>query len=906
VTNDVPVATKLNCMRLYPKLLLLVAVPLALAVAAVTLVAVRIYEKVLRHENERIAHSELTRNAEAFTRLIEAQIFDLKLLAGDPMLAAGDKDQMLQRLQHMARLWSRRTEALYIHDSQGNVTGTDGAYFSVRDRDYYPALQRGEVVVSKPFVGATSLRTVVFVFVPLHNPQGQRIGALGGTFLIEDILQRIESLRIGASGYGVLIDDDGAVAGVPGRKGRAFLDAVEVQKDAELAELTKLVRAEEKGAISRVLNGEPVHIYFERIAGTPLRMAVVHKDSEMYAGASRLWVSSLLVLVLSLIATALAVYVMRRKLLGPLDALRAAQQRMGDGDLSARAPILAKDELSDLAKSFNDMAEHLAQSKRELEAELQTRKYIEIQAEERERILQNIMENAPAAIFVKDREGRYLAVNERFCEIANRPRAQIVGIVAESLFGADRALRVRTADEEVMETGKPVIYEETLDVKGVARTFVTVKSALVDSGGTPFAVCGLSTDISEQKRLESELRQAQKLESIGRLAGGIAHDFNNLLTAIFGHVEISAALLKNDPRLLRHMDAVRVSAQRGADLTKQLLAFARKQIVEPKIVSLNTLIIDAEGLLQRLIGENIETVTRLSPTTPNVRIDPGQFTQIVMNLAVNARDAMPGGGKITFETIQLDIDEVYSRNHGAIPPGRYAMLSVTDTGTGLSDSAREHLFEPFFTTKEQGKGTGLGLATVYGIIKQHHGHILVESEKGRGTTFLIFLPATTESGPIKHLPSSRVHLSGTGSILLAEDDELLNQLALEILSGAGYRVVATRDGVQALAAARNAPEPFDLLVTDIVMPGLGGIELARSLRAAKLISRVLFVTGYTEEPALNDSLNDRLCGLLQKPFAPDALLFRVSDLLGRKGPSRQTTEVIPPPAAPSVDGVQAS
>lgn len=891
-------------MRLYPKLLLLVAIPLALAVTAVTLVAARMYEKVLRRENERIALHELTRNSEALARLIDAQIFDLNLLASDPMFASDDKDQMLQRLQSMARLWSRRTEALYINDLEGTVSGTDGAFFSVRDREYFPALQRGEVVISKPLVNNASLRTVILIFVPIHGAQGKRIGALGGAFLIEDILKRIESLRTGSTGFAVLMDNDGAVVGAPGRKGVSLLSATDTLKDASLAELPKAVLADEKGAKVQTLNGEPVHIYFERIHGTPLRMVVIHKDSEMYAGATKLWLSSLVVLVLALLSAVLAVHVMRRKLLGPIDALRAAQQRMGDGDLTARAPVTAQDELADLARSFNQMAEHLAQSKQQLEAELQTRKNIEAQAEERERILQNIMENAPAAIFVKDREGRYLAVNERFCEIAGKARAEIVGVVSESVFASDSAERFRAADDEVMKTGKPVIYEETLEVKGVARTFVTVKSALVDSGGTPFALCGLSTDVSEQKRLESELRQAQKLESIGRLAGGIAHDFNNLLTAIFGHVEISAALLKNDPRLLRHMDAVRVSAQRGADLTKQLLAFARKQIVEPRVVSLNTLIIDAEALLQRLIGENIEVITRLSPTTPNVRIDPGQFTQIVMNLAVNARDAMPGGGRLTFETIQLDIDDVYSRNHGAIPPGRYVMLSVTDTGSGLSDSAREHLFEPFFTTKEKGKGTGLGLATVYGIIKQHHGHILVESERGRGTTFLIFLPATTESGPVKHLPSSRVHLAGSGRILLAEDDELLNQLAHEILTGAGYTVVATRDGVQALAAARQHPEPFDILVTDIVMPGLGGIELARSLRAAKLISRVLFVTGYTEEPALNDTLNDRLCGLLQKPFAPDALLFRVSDLLGRKGPSRPVTEVVPPPEPPWMGGAE--
>jgi len=386
------------------------------------------------------------------------------------------------------------------------------------------------------------------------------------------------------------------------------------------------------------------------------------------------------------------------------------------------------------------------------------------------------------------------------------------------------------------------------------------------------------------------------MEGIGRLAGGIAHDFNNLLTAILGHAEMARTdVAEGDPAQSNIAEITR-AAQRAADLTRQLLAFARRQIIEPKIVDLNSLVLNVDKMLRRLLGEDVELITVPDPSLWRVRIDPGQFEQVLVNLAVNARDAMPGGGRLLIETSNVFLDADFARHHATVQPGPHVLLSVTDTGTGMDQEVLAHIFEPFFTTKEVGKGTGLGLATCYGIVKQNRGSIWVYSEKGIGTTFKIYLPRAeapveTVEAPA-YRPVSEVH--GTETVLLVEDETLVRDLAADALRRHGYQVLTAPSGPEALQIAEQAVHPFNVLVTDVVMPQMGGQQLAEELLATRPDLKVLFISGYTDSSLLRESSVGSSMTLLQKPFTPAQLVQKVRELVdSRRGPAQPSLPLMP-------------
>jgi CheY-like chemotaxis protein/two-component sensor histidine kinase len=373
-------------------------------------------------------------------------------------------------------------------------------------------------------------------------------------------------------------------------------------------------------------------------------------------------------------------------------------------------------------------------------------------------------------------------------------------------------------------------------------------------------------DLSRQKELESQLRQAQKMEAVGRLAGGIAHDFNNLLTAISGYSEFLFAGIE-DPRLKRHAEEIRKAAARAAALTGQLLAFSRRQVLQPRVLDLNAVVSDMDSLLRRLIGEDVELIVMLDPALANVRADPTQIEQVVVNLAVNARDAMPNGGSVTIQTANVEREE-----------GSMVELSLADTGVGMSEEERQQLFDPFFTTKEG--GTGLGLATVYGIVEQSGGTIQVESAPGMGSAFRVLLPRVdaeaddTDPGPVLAAPAA-----GSETILLVEDETVVRHLVAEILETSGYKVLPAGDGPSALELLRRHPEPVDLLVTDVVMPGMSGPEVAQAVTAMRPGTQVLYTSGYTDSQIGHHGVLEPGIAFLQKPFSADDLTRKVRSLL---------------------------
>lgn len=386
-------------------------------------------------------------------------------------------------------------------------------------------------------------------------------------------------------------------------------------------------------------------------------------------------------------------------------------------------------------------------------------------------------------------------------------------------------------------------------------------------------------DITERKHLEERLRQSQKMEAIGRLAGGVAHDFNNILTVINGYAEfILAGLSGNDPRR-EHLAAILNAGERAAELTSQLLAFSRNAIIEPKIIDLNEVVGSVVPMLRRLIGEDVRFVTDLTLDLAKVKIDPGQLEQLLMNLAVNARDAMPRGGLLTIATTTVHLPAGSPTNPGEIPSGHYIQLTVSDTGEGMSEQIKRLIFEPFFTTKGVGKGTGLGLATVYGIVSQAGGTISVESEVGRGTCFRILLPAVQESAHVESIGLTHVAPRGTETILLAEDEDGVRQLARLALEMLGYTVLEAGSGDAAVRTANSHHGPIHLLVTDVVMPDFGGRELVDTIRATQPVVSVLYMSGYTDDAVVRHGIEASTDAFLQKPFTPLSLARKVREVL---------------------------
>jgi PAS domain S-box-containing protein len=484
-----------------------------------------------------------------------------------------------------------------------------------------------------------------------------------------------------------------------------------------------------------------------------------------------------------------------------------------------------------------------------------------------------IAENIRDLIGMLDQQGRYLYASPSYQHVLGYSPATLLGatmfdfVHPDDLAGA-RELWARAAANETIQATL-----RTRHADGSWR-WLEIAGTVIVRQGAPSVVM-VSRDVTERRRLEAELLQSQKMETVGRLAGGVAHDFNNLLTAITGYADLALAAVAPDDAVREDLDAILKAAERAANLTRQLLTFARKQVIEVRVINLNDLILELNNLLRRLIGEDIELEIRLTPDLWPLKVDPSQIEQVLVNLAVNARDAMPGGGMLTIETANVELVRSEAQ-HVDIINGPYVLLAVSDTGIGIDPRVRDHIFEPFFTTKGPGQGTGLGLAMCYGIISQHGGYIWPYSEAGRGTTFKIYLPRA-QSAATANQPSRDVAGSprGTEVILLAEDEDAVRTLAARMLRKLGYTVLEAADGEMALRVARAHSGPIDLLLTDVVMPRMGGPQLHEQLASLYPGIRVLYMSGYTDNALINQGRLEEGVDLLPKPFAPLTLARKV-------------------------------
>jgi PAS domain S-box-containing protein len=564
--------------------------------------------------------------------------------------------------------------------------------------------------------------------------------------------------------------------------------------------------------------------------------------------------------------------------------------------------------------------------------DIEARHQAEEAVQQANRFLDSILENVPSMIFLKEAENlRFVRFNRAGEDLLGQSRHALLGRNDYDFFPKEQADFFVERDRETL-AGKQVvdIPEERIATASGERWLHTRKVPLLDDHGQPQYLLGISHDITEQRmakevlrrsheelearvrertveleqantelcreivervraeealrRSEEQLRQAQKMEAIGRLAGGVAHDFNNMLTAILSYARMMADERAEGTQDREDLEQICEAAERAAKLTHQLLAFSRQQVLQPVNLDLRDVVLGMEGMLRRLIGEDVELRTFCAQEVGPVRADPNQIELVILNLAVNARDAMPGGGRLTIEVGEVDVQDGLAASHLVLAPGRYTLLAVSDTGVGIPADVKARIFEPFFTTKPRGKGTGLGLSTVFGIVRQSGGDIAVYSEPDQGTTFRVYLPlaeSEADDGPTRLPHSAQAVEVGEGTVLLVEDEPLVAEAARKVLEAKGYAVLSADTPAAAIRLSAAHPGPIQLLLTDVIMPGMNGRELADRLVDQRPGMRVLFMSGYTDNAIVHHGVLDAHVEFLAKPFTPDALARKVADVLKR-------------------------
>jgi PAS domain S-box-containing protein len=616
----------------------------------------------------------------------------------------------------------------------------------------------------------------------------------------------------------------------------------------------------------RVLDQDSLAAYQELddIYGRPAVILRVILPRTIYAqGQTTLLQFTMLLLAAALLFGAGTLYLLERVILSRVADLSDGITQIGaSGNLSARLEIRGADELAYLGTAINSMLEDLEKAQAE-------------QHQGRTR-LGVMIEKMPAVLWTTDTELRFTS--------AVGAGLDLLGVRTNELTGKTLFEYFQTKDPEFppIAAHKKALRGEsvTYELEWQRRVFESHVQPLRGSEGELIGVIGVALDITDRKHLADQLRQAQKMQAVGELAGGVAHDFNNLLMVVKGHAEMLHDHLPQSSPQRSHVEQIQTAAERAASLTAQLLAFSRKQVLQPRVLDLNEVVGGMIQMVSRVIGENIELAFMPGARLGNVKADPSQIEQVVLNLVVNARDAMPQGGRLTIETASVELDENYTVQHAVVEPGPYVMLTVTDTGCGMDSKTQARIFEPFFTTKEQGKGTGLGLATVYGVIKQSGGYIWVYSEIDHGTTFKIYLPKITakveELAAVKTIPTPAY---GSEAILFVEDEQSVRELVREYLSARGYSVLEASDGIQALDIAAAHPGAIQLLITDVVMPRLSGRELASQIATARRDLKVLYISGYTDDSIFRHGVLEGGMEFLQKPFNLRTLAQKIREIL---------------------------
>ncbi|MFH1242075.1 MAG: ATP-binding protein, partial [Pseudomonadota bacterium] len=689
------------------------------------------------------------------------------------------------------------------------------------------------------------------------------------------------------TGEVVLVDHGGRILAplkypLPGGR-----EARVLEHRIEVLPVSLAAKGKEGILFSEDYRGVPVlaaHRHLRVDGGIGWGMVVKQDMSEILEPLWRRIIVSSLVGVVGILAVLAGSALLARRLGAPLRTLAQTASAVREGDFSVRAKETGTREVYQLAGIFNSMAEWLENWNQEMEREItqKTRQLAEElearrQSEARYRAL---IESSSEHLFMLNSMGEFIASNDRVSHFGLTNGSELVGKTLKDVYPPDVLETYEERLEEVLRTAQPVTFEHDLsDPSGRKINHLDTLYPIMRDKEI-YAVGGICKDITELKKAQAQFLQAQKMEVVGRLVGGVAHDFNNMLSVILGYTDI--AMLKLDPAdpVLGNLKEVKDAARRSADLVRQLLAFSRHQVISPKPMDLNEVMKNMERLLQRLLGEDIDLAFVLAPDLWAVLMDPAQVDQIVANLAVNSRDAMPDGGKLTVETGNVTFDEAYCEGRLGFVPGEYVMLAISDTGHGMDKETLEKVFEPFYTTKGEGMGTGLGLSTVYGIVKQNNGFINVYSEPGEGTTVRVYMPRCKGEDKAEGVAVPEGEVSGgRETILIVEDQEQVRQLARGMLQGLGYQILEAGDGGDALAICERHAGDIHLLLTDVVLPTMNGKELETRICAQRPGIKVLFMSGYTANAISHRGVLDEGVHFLQKPFTLETLARKVREAL---------------------------
>jgi PAS domain S-box-containing protein len=810
---------------------------------------------------------EQTRNVVFLSGLPQVRAPSGRLLAG--VDAAADAQASYNALhlffQEVLEYFSGFQEILILDADGGRVAvstnRTSEGQFRVLDTYFVEGLKG--TYIQNIYLSPHSLQPTMTVAHPIRGSNGLLLGVLAVNLNLESMDRIIqETTGLGRTGESYLVD-----------RFNIFVSAERFGRDdfprgVHSRGIDSAVQGVDGAGIYANYEGIPVLGAYRWIEDRKLALLVEVHEEEAFASVRRqtlLLAVSGIVLILFLAA---GVYLLSRQVTAPILTLKRAAWEVAEGNLDVRVHASSRDEIGVLAGSFNRMTVRL--------------KKLYEQLKQREEHFRSLIENSSDIIAVLDARGRIKSISPSAERVTGYRPDELTGTDTFQFIHPDD--RERTRHEVFTQMGKgEKLLDKQIEFRfrhkdGDYHSLEAIGTNLLEDPAINGIVVN-ARDISERRQLEDRLIQAQKMEAVGRLAGGIAHDFNNLLTAIIGYAEVLQFKLAEDRESLDHIVEIRRASERAASLIQQLLAYSRKQVLQLKPMDLSELVRDMEGMLRRLISEDIEMVCNFQAGSKVVKADAAQLQQVILNLTLNARDAMPQGGKLTLDVRSITVGPENIRDEDELSPGEYAVLTIRDSGTGIEPQSLENIFDPFFTTKEVGKGTGLGLATVYGIIKQSRGHITVASQLGYGTTFSIYLPLLP--GPMVEnsgASGGTEYLRGSESILIAEDEEAVGRIIETVLRHLGYSVQTAMDPDQALEVVKKGAS-LQLLITDLVMPGMSGQQLASRLLERVPGLKVLYISGYSEDDVVGENGSNDGYHFLKKPFTTDALAKKVREVL---------------------------
>jgi PAS domain S-box-containing protein len=719
--------------------------------------------------------------------------------------------------------------------------------------------------IQNVYPSTETLEPTITISTPIDDDNGNLVAVLA-VDLDLDAIDRIihDRTGLGQSGESYLVDRYNVF--ISGQRFGSPQDTL-YPRGVHSAGIDAAVNGKNGSGLYLNYQGVPVIGVYRWIPDRESALIVEVRQDEAFQQARTQVVTLVLIGLGIAAAAAAAVFLLARQIASPIVAVQQAALKVSRGDLSAQAPVLTHDEIGELAKSFNQMTVTVKTLYDELKHE--------------EEHYRSLIESSTDIIAVLDGKLCISYVSPSVKRVLGYDANELLGKDPFALVHPQDFAGLRSEGERLRSTGmaslSPIVFRMSCKT-GSWRTMEAIGRNLLNHPAVSGIVLTIR-DVTERQQLEERLIQAQKMEAVGRLAGGIAHDFNNLLTAVLGYSDVLLEENNLNEASRGYIAEIKKAANRAASLTQQLLAYSRKQMLQLKAVELNVLVNTMQDMLKRLIGEDIQLITRLYPESIRVKADSTQIEQVLMNLSINARDAMSGGGTIVFKTAKILIDGDALSRFPDLSPGPYAMLSVSDTGIGMDEETRKKIFDPFFTTKGVGKGTGLGLSTVFGIVKQSGGHITVDSELGRGTTFTIYLQTTAEAPAEQEGEATLPQVSnGNERVLVVEDEESVRKMIEMVLGQAGYRVHSEENPTAAKRFAETT-DKIDLLVTDVILPGMNGRNLAESLSTVHPRMKVLFISGYTGEAIVHHGVLSEGIAFLKKPFLPKSLTTKVRDIL---------------------------